>query len=122
MKIIKIYTHFWEHFLDFKYSENRIHFFVPVIINALLLLIVGALTNSDVEDFDFSDILGSNEMTLTIFVVFLMAEFTSQARRLHDINLNNWFSLLVFVPFVGWLVLLILNMLPGNSKSRWPRI
>ena len=41
-------------------------------------------------------------------------------RRLHDRDMRGWWLLLVFVPFFGWIALIILFCLKGtNGKNRF---
>lgn len=37
-----------------------------------------------------------------------------QIRRLHDVNQSGWWTLLILIPFLGWLVLFIFNVQPGK--------
>ncbi len=37
------------------------------------------------------------------------------ARRLHDHNKSGWLQLVILIPFVGWIIVLILMVLPGNQ-------
>ena len=62
--------------------------------------------------------------TLTIlFVLFSfflwLANFSVRARRLHDRNHSNWLILLFLIPIIGYLVILIVLLLPSKSDTRW---
>lgn len=37
------------------------------------------------------------------------------ARRLHDHNKSGWLQLINLVPLIGWIIVLILMVLPGNE-------
>ena len=37
------------------------------------------------------------------------------ARRLHDHNKSGWLQLILFVPLIGWIIVLILMVLAGNE-------
>lgn len=39
------------------------------------------------------------------------------ARRLHDINRSGWWQLLVFIPIIGWIILLIWYITDSDSGS-----
>lgn len=39
------------------------------------------------------------------------------ARRLHDIDRSGWWQLLIFVPVIGWLVLLYFFVLKGTHGN-----
>ena len=59
-----------------------------------------------------------------IFVpaLFCLAAFlpllSAQARRLHDARLSGWWMLLWLIPYLGWLVLLVLFLLPRRAPLR----
>lgn len=40
-----------------------------------------------------------------------------QARRLHDIDRSGWWILLIFVPIIGWILLLIWYCTKGTAGS-----
>ncbi len=47
----------------------------------------------------------------------LLPSITVAIRRLHDIGRTGWWLLLVFVPVVGWIVLLIFYVTRGNDGA-----
>lgn len=47
-------------------------------------------------------------------LVILLPSLAVSARRLHDTGRSGWWQLLVFVPIVGWIVLLIWFCQPSN--------
>ena len=53
------------------------------------------------------------------FLVSFIPNLSIQVRRLHDVNKSGWYILLNFVIIIGWIWLLILNVLdstPGDNK------
>ena len=38
-------------------------------------------------------------------------------RRLHDTNRSGWWHLLMFLPVIGWIVLLVFYCLPGTQGA-----
>jgi uncharacterized membrane protein YhaH (DUF805 family) len=53
------------------------------------------------------------------FFASLIPTLAIQIRRLHDINKSGWYILLNFVIIIGWIWLLVLNILdstPGDNK------
>ncbi|WP_197059620.1 DUF805 domain-containing protein [Thermopetrobacter sp. TC1] len=56
---------------------------------------------------------------LGLFLI-LTSSFVSWAvmiRRFHDLGQTGWFSLLVFLPGIGWLVPIIIGVLPGQKEA-----
>lgn len=56
---------------------------------------------------------------LIYFFASLIPSLAIQIRRLHDVDKSGWYMLLNLVIIIGWIWLLILNILdstPGNNK------
>lgn len=60
---------------------------------------------------------------VSLYTIYLLVSFipnlSIQVRRLHDVDKSGWYILLNFVIIIGWIWLLILNILdstPGNNK------
>lgn len=55
---------------------------------------------------------------VSVFVILYWATFLPglavQVRRLHDQDKSGWLVLLAFIPYVGWLVLLVLMCVEGT--------
>jgi uncharacterized membrane protein YhaH (DUF805 family) len=50
-------------------------------------------------------------------ILILLAQFSLVARRWHDINQSGWLTLLQLVPYLGFLIPLILLFIPGTTGS-----
>ncbi len=50
-----------------------------------------------------------------ITLLLLLPSLAVGARRLHDIGRTGWWLLLALIPFVGWIPLLIMAVLPGTG-------
>ena len=50
---------------------------------------------------------------------FLVPSIAVRCRRLHDINRSGWWQLLMFLPIIGWIILLI--WLATGSKDEGNR-
>jgi len=46
-----------------------------------------------------------------------LAQLALSCRRMHDQNRSSWYLLIGFIPFLGWLVVLILLLLPGTQGA-----
>ena len=57
----------------------------------------------------------------TILVIFLfIPAITSQIRRFHDRDKSGWFILINFIPFVGWIIALVMLLDKGTpGKNRF---
>lgn len=73
--------------------------------------------------------VGSIEIGSTILfvgiILLIIPSIAVQIRRLHDQDKSGWFSLINFIPYVGWLIVLVLMLTPGtegeNSYGLDPR-
>jgi uncharacterized membrane protein YhaH (DUF805 family) len=52
-----------------------------------------------------------------MFTATFVALTASSLRRLTDIGLSRWLSLVFLLPFIGWILLAVLLGLPSNMKS-----
>ncbi|WP_099974305.1 MULTISPECIES: DUF805 domain-containing protein [Lactobacillaceae] len=53
---------------------------------------------------------------------YLIGLLNAVIRRLHDINFNAWWALLLLIPTIGFIILVVLLCLPQNEKSRYPKL
>jgi uncharacterized membrane protein YhaH (DUF805 family) len=53
-------------------------------------------------------------LTKIFSLAILIPSLAVGVRRLHDADRTGWWMLLVFVPFVGWLILLVFFILEGR--------
>lgn len=125
--MIKAYKEYWKNMVNMNTSATRGQYWWPQLINYLILLIYALVTGT----FNYVEVTPQNEVIVTtwsgvtIFFVILsalvwLANFTVRARRLHDMNLSNWWILLYLLPVVGNLVMLIILVMPGKEQTRWP--
>lgn len=50
-------------------------------------------------------------------LVVLMPSLAVGARRLHDVGLSGWWLLLVFLPVIGWIILLVWTVQRGEKGA-----
>ncbi len=58
---------------------------------------------------------GNGPLTAVFSLLTLLPSIAVGARRLHDINRSGWWLLLVFVPVIGWIVLLVWDCTKGTT-------
>ena len=56
-----------------------------------------------------------------LFILFnlaiLLPNLAISVRRLHDIDRSGWWILIALIPFIGGIVLLIFDLLPGTPQE-----
>jgi uncharacterized membrane protein YhaH (DUF805 family) len=65
----------------------------------------------------FSVAVGATALTLLIGLVMFVAGLSGLsvgARRLHDTDKSGWMLLLGLIPFVGWIIMIVLLVQPGT--------
>ena len=50
-------------------------------------------------------------------IAFFLPSLAVAVRRLHDIGKSGWWYLIVFIPFIGWIWLLILFCTPSDPNT-----
>ncbi|EAT1857923.1 DUF805 domain-containing protein, partial [Salmonella enterica] len=53
-------------------------------------------------------------LTAIYFILILTPMLALQIRRLHDIGCSGWCQLIMFIPYVGGLILLVMHCLPSQ--------
>ena len=51
------------------------------------------------------------------FLVIILPSLAAQVRRLHDVGLSGWFLLLYLIPYLGSLIILIMEILPSSPRG-----
>jgi uncharacterized membrane protein YhaH (DUF805 family) len=85
--------------------------FAGVIIASLAVLWVG-----DTNGFGATGPFGSLMMVLLLLFLVgtLLPTFAVQVRRFHDQDWAGWFVLLNLIPYVGWLIVMLLMLREGT--------
>ncbi len=98
---------FWGDIINFNGKMSRYDFWSAVIVMAAVNLILLAICGY------------INSMLLWYFydIFFLIATLSASVRRLHDINKSGAYVLLNLIPFVGQVILLIMLLQKGATKS-----
>lgn len=81
--------------------------------NLFVIVVTLVLTGADFIVFGMQDLFSplSDLFSLAAFLPGLAV----LSRRLHDLDRSAWWMLLIFVPIVGWIILLIWNCTKGTE-------
>jgi uncharacterized membrane protein YhaH (DUF805 family) len=60
---------------------------------------------------------GGNYLHLIFSLATLIPSLAAGARRLHDTGRSAWFLLLWLVPFIGWIILVVMLAQEGKSSG-----
>jgi len=99
---------FWSNYSNFKGRARRSEYWYVqlflVLTNLAAAAIDLALMDGDVDRFIANG--GGGIVGLVWILATIVPALAVLVRRLHDIGKSGWWALIVFVPFVGALVLL----------------
>ena len=104
------YIDAFRNYVNFNGRATRTQFWMFVLFNFIanvILMAVGFVL-------PFLAFLGS-----VYSLAVLLPGWAIGARRLHDTGRSGWWQLIALVPLVGWIVLLILFVLPSTGPNRF---
>lgn len=81
--------------------------------NLFVVIVTIVLTGVDFIVFGLQDLFSPLSDLFSLAV--LLPSLAVLARRLHDLDRSAWWMLLMFVPIVGWIILLIWNCTKGTD-------
>jgi uncharacterized membrane protein YhaH (DUF805 family) len=114
MEKIKVFFEKWwlnilkNHYIDFEGKANRETFWMFVLCNIIISIIISIL----------GSIIGTSTAMVisSIFsLAVLIPTIALMVRRLNDIDKSPLWLLIIFVPFIGWIWLIVL--LATDSKT-----
>lgn len=90
----------WRRWVQLRGRSNRAHFWFWVLFCVVMSSVLGGLDRAlgATDSGMFNGLFG---------LATLVPSVTVAVRRLHDGGRSGWWLLLWFVPFVGWIILLI---------------
>ena len=95
------------HYIDFSGKATRTQFWLFVLFNFLVFLVLSIVLS-------FFGKAG-NAVYFLCQLAVLLPGLAIQARRLRDGGFSPLWLLLLLLPFIGWLALLILYLLPSKN-------
>lgn len=108
MKFIDAYTNVLKAFGDFKSRTGRTEFWVFTIINIIISMVIGYLSNS---------------LSMVYSLIVLVPGLAVGVRRLHDVGKSGVNFLWVFLPVIGWIYLIILFIKESQPvQNKWGEV
>jgi uncharacterized membrane protein YhaH (DUF805 family) len=104
----------YKRYADFTGRSSRSEYWLFVLLYVIVAVVAGIVAN-------VLEAIGGEMLALVVylpFALFLLASFVPSLsvafRRLHDTDRSAWWLLISFVPFIGGIVLLVFDCLPGT--------
>jgi uncharacterized membrane protein YhaH (DUF805 family) len=97
------------HYFDFSGKATRMQFWMWVLWNFIVAFVLGLVLG-------LVGVKADTSSTISMIYTFalLLPSLGIAARRLRDGGFSPWFLLLMLVPFIGWLILFILYLMPSK--------
>jgi uncharacterized membrane protein YhaH (DUF805 family) len=92
-------------YVDAKGRAGRAEYWYFFLFNFIVSVIVGII----------DAIIGSQILGLIVTLALLLPGIMVGIRRLHDTNRVGWWMLIGLIPIVGWIILIIFFVQPGDS-------
>jgi uncharacterized membrane protein YhaH (DUF805 family) len=88
-----------------------------LLLNLLLMIIATAIVDELNRGAAFSLMKGHLPPLLAVVVFFIWANLALTAKRFQDLGSNGWFSLLLLVPGLGFIVFIVLLAARSEDKD-----
>lgn len=109
-------------YADFSGRSRRMEYWMFTLLQTLIfgacfvLLLVAAGMSGDSREPTAFGWMVMGLMALVALALFIPA-LAVQVRRFHDQDISGWCVLLGFIPFVGWIIVLIFMCMEGTPGS-----
>mgnify|MGYP001378939250 CR=1 FL=1 len=102
----------FQRYFDFRGRSTRAEYWWWALFTILITVILYA---ADVLIGTWSVDMDAGLFSTIFELVILIPSIAVGVRRLHDINRTGWWTLLWLVPVVGWIVVIIWAIKPGDE-------
>lgn len=118
-----LWSYFWRaltaNYLNFAGRARRKEFWSFCLFWAIgfaVLVTIGLFFDLEGDDFERGGDLPIVMVGLVGLYVLLtiLPWIALLVRRLHDVGLTGWLAILYFVPYIGWLVMLVFGLIPSQ--------
>lgn len=100
------YLYVWKNYAVFDGRASRPEFWTFTLVNILIGILLLILS-----------VVGLGLVSILYSLALVIPSLALQVRRLHDTNRSGWWILLGLIPSIGAIILLIFDLLPGNSGT-----
>ena len=95
------------HYCDFSGRATRTQFWMFALINFIVSVVLGIVCGMFLKE-------QASIISVVYSLALLLPSLGIAARRLRDGGFSPWFLLLGVIPFIGWIILLILYIMPSK--------
>lgn len=95
------------HYFDFKGRATRKEYWMFALFYLVIYILLSIV--------DY--MIGMQILTFLFSLALLVPHIALAARRLHDTGKSGWWQVIVLVPFVGWVIAIVLLALKGHDTD-----
>lgn len=111
-----------KYFFTFQGRMRRISFLINIVITYIVVLLAMIVVLMATDPSSQAVEAFGQFLTAIIGMAWVVSFFSLLVRRVHDLNLSGWFSLVFFIPIFGLLYLLFAGGTNGaNQYGEDPR-
>ena len=107
-EFIESYKKMFTNYTTFTGRTHRKDYWGAVLINFIIGVVLGILA-------EILSIFGILSCLYSLAV--LVPGIAMSIRRMHDIGKSGWFVLLGLIPFVGWIIVLVLACIDSDPEE-----
>ena len=94
-------------YADFKGGASRPEFWWFILFNVIATLALSMI---------------SPRLSNAYSLATILPVIAAGARRLHDTDRSGWWQLVNFIPFIGWIVLIVFFAQKGKQPNRYSTV
>ena len=108
-----------EKYFKFDGTATRGEFWAVNLIGGVVAAVVAAfgivLIDAEIEGSTFLTAIGFCLLAANLVAVVWLSVATS-IRRCHDAGINRWWTFAACLPFIGWIVLIVIGCLKTDNE------
>lgn len=111
------YLDFWKKYFDFKTKTTRKGFWMFILLNFIVILILTVAEGALGLQLQGS---GYGILSGVYALATIIPGLAIGVRRLHDIGKSGWWILIGLIPVIGWIVLFVFYVMPSKGAGDKP--
>ena len=105
------YVEVLQKYAEFDGRAKRSEFWLFMLVHIIISVILAVIAAVGPEFLAIVPVLYG--------LALLVPQLAVGSRRLHDTGKSGWLQLILLVPFIGWIIVLILMVLPGQGENKY---
>ena len=122
-----LWSYFWRGFTanyaNFRDRARRKEywgFYLFYLVGLAVLVVAGLAADAATGNLDDEGPYVSFTLVGLYMLAMLVPGIAMAVRRQHDIGLSGWFYLLIFVPYIGGMILFVFALIPSQKhENKW---